>query len=175
VTKGQSVTLRQQLFNGDGQVYAILDGAGIPELLPKLYEGDAPFECLYRGELAPDIAAVAPYLVNLTEESRFTEWLLRNGWGKSWGIFVVGEADLPAMRRHFRRFLTVHNEAGKPMLFRFYDPRVFRLYLPTCNPDELSLLFTSVSSYLMENEEKQAVQIMKFDPPRLTVKEVPLG
>jgi len=45
------------------------------------------------------------------------------------------------MRQHFRRFITVHDESGKPLLFRYYDPRVLRTFLPTCNAKELAEIF----------------------------------
>lgn len=174
MNKEQATRLRQQLFTGEGEVYAILDGAGIPDLLPKLYDAKPPFECLYRGELEPDIAAVAPYLVHLEANSALVDWILQSGWGKGWGIFVSADGNLPAMRRHFRRFLTVHDEAGKPMLFRFYDPRVLRLYLPTCTPKELSLLFTSIRFYLMEGETDKAARLMQLTGGQLAAKDVPL-
>ena len=47
----------------------------------------------------------------------------------------------------------VYNEDGKPLYFRFYDPRVFRVYLPTCNESELEIIFGPVSRYLVESED----------------------
>jgi hypothetical protein len=147
-------TVRELLFGDPGtDVFAVLDGASVPGLVQKLYALKPEYECLYRGELAPDMAEVAPYLVRLDERSEMTEWILGEGWGKHWGIFALAQADLHAMRQHFRRFLVVHDEAGKPMYFRFYDPRVLRQYLPTCNGQELTALFGPVESYMQEGEE----------------------
>ncbi len=146
--------LSQHLFADEhAHTYAVLDGAMIPELLPKLYEREPEYECLYRGELAPDIAEVAPYLVLLESASNFTNWILEHGWGKNWGIFATSAADLRQMRRHFRTFLIVHDEEGTPLYFRYYDPRVLRVYLPTCNAEELTEMFGSVTSYLLEDED----------------------
>ena len=130
--------------------YAILDGASVEGLLDQLYKYEPEFECLYRGELQPDLAEVAPYLVKLDKESVFTDWVIENGWGKHWGVFALTKADLPTLRRHFRRFLTVHNESGEPLVFRFYDPRVLRVYLPTCNAEELTAMFGPVLSFVLE-------------------------
>src|SRR5690242_19385970 len=75
--------------------YAVLDGASIPELLEHLYGEVRPeFVSLYRGELTPDMAEVAPYLVQLKPGHPFTDWLLTEGWGKHWGIFALSSADL---------------------------------------------------------------------------------
>jgi len=141
--------LERHLFSYGGNVYAVLDGAAIPELLDQLYQSQPEFECLYRGELDPDIAAVAPYLVRLDASTPFVGWLLQHGWEKYWGIFAISEADIGTMRRHFRKFLTVHDHAGRPLLFRFYDPRVLSLYLLTCTNAESAVLFNAVKEYIV--------------------------
>ena len=99
------------------------------------------------------MAEVAPYLVRLDRKSAFTDWVIGKGWDNHWGLFVVSRADLRAMRRHLRKFLTVHDSAGKPMLFRYYDPRVLSVFLPTCAPEELGPLFGPALCFVMESEE----------------------
>jgi hypothetical protein len=137
----------------DLNVFGIFDGASIPDLRAHLYNSELEYECLYRGELEPDMAEVAPYLVRLDPASSFTNWVLEQGWGKHWGIFLLSHEALATLRRHFRRFLVVHDSDGKPLYFRFYDPRVLRVYLPTCKADELEALFGPVDRYLMEDQE----------------------
>ena len=139
------------LFSSDARVFAILDGAAVGDLLTPLYEHLPEFECLYRGEIQPDIAEVAPYLVRLERGTEFTKWVLEQGWGNHWGIFAVADAELLALRRHFRRFLTVHDADGKPLYFRYYDPRVLRVYLPTCNAGELRAVFGPVDCFVLED------------------------
>jgi hypothetical protein len=138
-------------------VFAVLDGASVPGLVEKLHALKPEHVCLYRGELEPDMAEVAPYLVRLEDRSEMTGWVLEQGWGKHWGVFALSQADLRALRQHFRRFLVVHDEAGKPMYFRFYDPRVLRKYLPTCDQEQLAAIFGPVASYLAEGEEPSAL------------------
>ncbi len=140
------------LFRNDKYTYAILDGAAMPDLPVKLYEMKPPNVCLYRGELPPDLVYVAPYLVLLFPEQNFTKWLFAECWGKNWGIFAQTGLSLVGMRTHFRSLLTVYDETGKPLLFRFYDPRVFLNYVPTCNGGELQTLFGKVSYYFAETE-----------------------
>ena len=145
--------VRDLLFSQAGTpVYAILDGASIPDLLDHLY-GDRPEFCsLYGGALKPDIAEVAPYLVRLEPRAAFTQWVIERGWGHHWGIFAQGPADLDTLRRHFRRFLIVYDPDTKPLYFRYYDPRVFRVYLPTCTADELAAIFGPIQSFLLEDD-----------------------
>jgi hypothetical protein len=147
--------IARELFkNEEGSTFAVLDGASVPDLLDTLDREKPEYECLYRGELAPDLAAMAPYLVRLEPESPFASWIIRHGWGNHWGIFALSSSDLRTLRQHFRRFLTVHDgETGKPLLFRYYDPRVLRVYLPTCNAEELTAIFGPVSSFVQEGED----------------------
>lgn len=161
--------LRPVLFREDGtNVFAVLDGASIPDLLDKLYVDDRPeFECLYTGDIAPDLAEAAPYLVRLEPASSFTEWALSQGWGKHWGVFAVSAADFRALRHHLRRFLIVHDVNGKAYYFRFYDPRVLRTYLPSCNPGELASFFGPVETWIMEAEDPKTALRFNLNEAKL--------
>src|SRR5215471_19605998 len=145
----------QYLFAEPGAtVFAIVDGASALGLLASLYRYQPDYVCLYRGELQPDMAEVAPYLVRLEPTAEYTAWVIEHGWGNHWGIFAVSHADMREMRQHFRRFLIVHDSSGKPLLFRYYDPRVLRVYLPTCNAEELATVFGPVTYYLLEENDQ---------------------
>src|ERR1035438_6111751 len=103
----------------------------------------------------PPRSTLFPYTTLFRSE--ITEWILSKGWGNHWGIFAIADADLQVMRQHLRRFLTVYDEKGKPLLFRFYDPRVMRVYLPTCNAEELGAIFGPVASYVLEDESSKTL------------------
>ncbi|MCP3869542.1 MAG: DUF4123 domain-containing protein [Gammaproteobacteria bacterium] len=153
-TPEQAENLRKCLYaNPDFQVYGLLDGASNPALIDHLYDDDAEFFCLFSGKLEPDMAEVAPYLVRMDPGSRFSDWVIRESPGNHWGVFVQSSQDLRAMRKHFRQFLQVMSPEGKPLFFRFYDPRVLRVYLPTCNEEESELWFEGLSGFLMESDE----------------------
>jgi len=47
----------------------------------------------------------------------------------------------------------VYDEARRPLYFRYYDPRVLRVYLPTCNEADLGAIFGPVACYFTEGEE----------------------
>lgn len=147
--------LRSHLFaDPDANVFAVLDGASVPDLLDQLY-GDEPPEhcCLFPGTLEPDMAEVAPYLAQLEPDAEFTQWVLSNGWGKHWGIFGVSNDDLGTLRWHFRTLVSAHGPDLEPLTFRFYDPRVFRVFIPTCRPNEIASIFGPVLGYLLEDDD----------------------
>lgn len=151
------------LFREDGtKAYAILDGGSIPNLLDKLYGDQRPeFGCLYAGELTPDLAEVAPYLVRLEPKSEFTEWVLGQGWGNHWGVYVLAALDFDGVRHHLRKFLIVHDTGGKPFYFRYYDPRVLRTFLPSCKLGELVEFFGPLKTWVLEDEDPAT--LLRFD------------
>src|SRR5215207_11121383 len=104
----------QYLFGEEANVYAVLDGASVPDLQEHIYQYEPAYFCLFRGELKPDMAEVAPYLVCLEPNSKFTDWVIEKGWGNHWGIFAVTHADIREMRQHFRTFLIVYDKDGRP-------------------------------------------------------------
>ncbi len=137
----------------DTQLYAVLDGARNTGIHPAVLQSECEFECLYAGELEPDLAQAAPYLVKLARDRPFADLLIRQGWGDSWGIFVRSSTAFRDLRRHLRKFLMVYDPALKPMYFRYYDPRVLRMFLPTCNEEELATIFGPVQYYLLEGAD----------------------
>ena len=164
------------LFSEEGMnVYAVLDGAAIPDLLLSFHQHQPEYICLYRGQLKPDMETVAPYVVHLQRGTAFANWVLQKGWGEHWGVFAVAEANLVAMRKHFRKFLTVHNSDGNPLLFRYYDPRVMRVYLPTCNAKELEEFFGPVVAYRLEGETPDTLLDHRFVSDALQQKKVQLS
>ena len=68
-------------------------------------------------------------------------------------LIAVSDAAFKEVRKHFRQFLMAKLPDGKQVYFRFYDPRVLRLYLPTCTPEEINQFFGPVKYYLTEDEK----------------------
>ena len=140
-----------------GSLFAILDGAAVDGLPRQLARMQPTHVCLYRGELAADMVATAPYLVHLAPNHAFTNWMLEKAWGNNWGVFVEAGVDIKALRKHFRGFLMVDDPNGRSLYFRYYDPRVLRVYLPTCCAQELVHVFGPVKRYWVEDDENGLV------------------
>jgi len=177
IEKGAIESLVEHLFSQpDTNVFCVLDGASVPDLPSVLWEHEPEHVCLYRGELEPDMAEVAPYLVKLEPESPFTDWVLKEGWGNHSGIFAItpAEVDIRALRQHFRKFLMVMDPEGKSIYFRYYDPRVLRVYLPTCNAEEMEIVFGPISSYMLEDEDSSVLMRFSSEGEKLRVDKVTL-
>jgi hypothetical protein len=134
-------------------IYAILDAARDERIYAKLISSEFQYFCLFRGEKTQELSLVAPYLVPLNRDDPFTQWLFEFGWGNSWGIFIESTTKIHTLKRHFQELVSVYDDAGKPLSFRFYDPRVLRIYLPTCTQSELLEVFGPVILYYVEDED----------------------
>jgi hypothetical protein len=142
------------LLAEDHVVYAVLDGARDRRIHTAVRDAGLPAVCLFSGALSPALAAAAPYLVQLRRASPFVRFILQNGWGNAWGIFAMSMATTEEMRRHLRRFLRVVDADGRRLFFRYYDPRVLRLYLPTCTEDELAAVFGPIQRFSLEAADR---------------------
>lgn len=112
-----------------------------------------------QGEALDD---VAPYLVSLEKEGRLIEQLVREGWGKSWGVFVTCARPPSELRRHFRRLSIVDIEkpdgSSQQAYFRLYDPRVLRSIVPMCGVRQAAELFGEVGAFLLEGEQGEVLR-----------------
>lgn len=137
----------------ESPIYVILDAARIFGELDTAQKLQTKFLSLYKGQSEELLSAVAPYLFHYQPNSEFANWLCDKGWGNAWGVFVQSSESLESLQTHFRRFLMVKTEDGRELYFRFYDPRVLRIFLPTCEPGQLQEFFGPVESYLLEDED----------------------
>lgn len=139
------------------RLFALLDSARTDRVLNLLRNSGERYESLYQGKFAEDLADYAPYLVQLSENSVLLVSLLKEGWGQSWGVYFTCQKPFEDLRRHFRHFLLIQTEDGQDLYFRFYHPRVLRVFLPTCTPEETTQFFGPIASYLVESDDAQAL------------------
>jgi len=138
----------EKIFN-----YIILDAARTRVEIIKAKELNPNHDSLFRGRSEQPLAYVAPYLFSFDPQTEFAKWYMQNGWGNSWGILVYSKSDLKSLVKHFRHFLMVKTEDGEQLYFRFYDPRVLRVFLPTCDERQLRDFFGPIDYFLCESEE----------------------
>jgi len=164
--RGQPSRLAAQLFGGqvagmrpDSAVYMLLDAARDPRIYSWLSEPREVVRqrCLYQGDVGDNLAHVAPYLLALREDQPESLRFAEAGFGQSWGLFLTSAAAFDDVRRHLRKFNVVYRQDGTPLVFRFYDPRVLRAFLPTCTGSELQRFFGPIDAFVAESEEGDAL------------------
>jgi len=105
---------------------------------------------IFQGRLAEKLDDVAPYLITLERDSRYLNvWERR--LGRNAGILLVSEADADSLWMHLRGIFVVTDEDGARYSFRYYDPRVLRVYLPTCTADEARGFFGPIRRLFVES------------------------
>jgi hypothetical protein len=178
---------RQRLFeiltSTPEPLYAVLDAARDLAALNWSKESGEEYQSLYDGQSAQDLEMFAPYLVRFSKPSPLLRNLVAKAWGKSWGIYLTSAASFPDLRKHFRQFLIaqIEGKGDKHFYFRFYDPRVLLIYLPTCTPQEVRHFFGPTGTFLLEHKdertllrfrtgarglEREEVSLEKSDVPR---------
>ncbi|MEP0847587.1 MAG: DUF4123 domain-containing protein [Phycisphaerae bacterium] len=108
---------------------------------------------LMRGPLAPFVQHVAPHLVEIDIDTTYVDtWA--GSLGQAAGILLVTSAAPAELAAHLRSLFVVTDEAGEKYSFRFYDPRVTRLFLPTCDETQLREFFGPVRLVIVESTQR---------------------
>lgn len=155
-----------------GRLFAIVDATdtpAVPERASRLGEGRAV--SLYRGDAEESLSAIAPYLIHLDWPT--LEWIIETLWPTPWGVLVLADTPLDALRTHFRKFLVVDGPAGESWYFRFYDPRVLPAYLASCDDEQLRAFFGPVLAYGLTDHETYGVKVLSRGTERVPVRPVP--
>jgi hypothetical protein len=176
--RGQSASLLSSLFSkrGGTELYMLLDTARDPRIYVRLMElGDTVHaRSLYQGDIGESLAHVSPYLLTLRDDQPASRWFAEAGFRQSWGLFVTTPIGFDELRRHLRKFNIVYSEDRTPLVFRFYDPRVLRRFLPTCTAEELRRFFGPIDSFLTESEEADALIRFTFRGGELIQSHLPV-
>ena len=114
--------------------------------------------CLYEGDSEKFLSVVAPWLFDFDPNSDFANWIANNAQSNDWGIFLRSSAEPIKVYRHLRKFLIISTEDGRELYFRFYDPRVLRVFLPTCDRDQLKEFFGPIEAFIAEDENGLLVE-----------------
>lgn len=147
--------------DSDDQVFWLMDGARDPAIVSLIEQSALESGCLYAGPLIPRLKAAAPWLVRLAADSPASLALLQKGWGKAWGILLVVPATMAMdqVRRHCKKLLRVRTEDHRVLMFRFYDPRVLSVFLPTSSPDQYQALIGPLRRVVVEEGDGEQWQV----------------
>lgn len=146
--------------------FALVDAAQDQSLHASVTQS-AEWQCLIARKQPPVLATVLPYLVRLQAGDRLTERWRSEGDGRSWGLQFRSALPIDRLRLHFKRFLTARLPDGRTVLFRFYDPRVFRTYMRAASAEERRPWFEGVSLYSVEGEQPGGRHVFRLIGGRL--------
>ena len=153
--------------------YHLLDAARMGFTMETARQLNPVHESLYRGRSEEVLDSIAPYLFQYELRSGFDTWLQEN-YGDSWGVGVISDAPMEVLHKHFRKFLLVKTDNGKEMYFRFYDPRVLRVFLPSCDAIQLAEFFGPVQQFSVEDPAQKQLLLFSYTGNRLKIQEQPI-
>lgn len=108
---------------------------------------------LMRGPLAPFVQHVAPHLVEIDIDTSYVDaWA--GSLGQAAGILLISSAAPAELIAHLRTLFVVTDDGGEQYSFRFYDPRVTRLFLPTCDETQVREFFGPVRLVIVESTQR---------------------
>lgn len=139
--------------------HALLDGARMGSWMSEAQKLNEKHLPLYVGVQGGALAGLSPVLFSFNSASTFGSWCLHSGWGASWGVLLKSSLPMHELQQHFRKFLKVQTESGKSLFFRYYDPRVLRIFLPTCTGAQLHEFFGEGIEYFLVEDEDPAFAI----------------
>lgn len=136
-------------------LYGVLDLARAPDLYPHIQRLEpVRARCLYQGRLHPEVVRHSAHLVELAPGDPLRQLWSGKGWGGAWGMWVESRAEFRAVWRRMRHFTqAVLPDGSGPVLFRFWDPRVARTFMPLIEPGQAKDWFTDVDAYVVESED----------------------
>jgi hypothetical protein len=155
--------IRSQLASDESVgLYAVVDACQAPELieLARSQYGQ-PNRMLFKGKAASleEVELFAPFFISIDPETDFLDhWITY--CGENAGVLFTTAAPPVRIFRHLRKIFVVQDEGGQEHFFRFYDPRVLRVYLPTCSREELRTFFGPIQAFYVDGKEPS--KLVKF-------------
>jgi len=144
--------LLNSLFSKQYKTYVILDGAASDKISFNVnHIFNTKSRSLYLGKDEENLEEVAPYLVELSEVNKFTDWVLE-GYGNGYSLFLQSTYDLITIHSVLSPLTKIIDEETEDNVFvRFYDPRVFQKYLKIQTKEQCEALFSIIPIFLYEN------------------------
>ena len=109
-------------------------------------------------------ARVQVYVVAPAPQGRLLDVLIKDGWGHGWGFFCVSSFAMEEICAHLRNYMLLYTGAGRPLTFRFWDPRVLRVFAPALPPEEAVDFFGPLARILVEGEKPEVALELALTP-----------
>lgn len=144
-------TMLDILYAASGNVYVYLNALR-DQLIQAFVEASGEQFLPLSQSLVASRVMTSSYLVGLPRNSRLHNVLLKEGWGRMWGVYCSSPAPLDQLGGHLRSFATVHSSGGVPLNLPLADPQFMRVFLAGLSPAEGIAVFGPVRHFFLETE-----------------------
>jgi len=132
--------------------YVIADGALDKEIDTNLEIYQPEYRTLYPEDYSKAAGYAQPFLIDIKNNNEFTEWFLEKGYGNSRGIYVLSTQNIDTLANNIKDFTIGHmTEGNKETFFRFYDPKIFPVFLRILCANQVAQVFAEQTYWLCEN------------------------
>ena len=149
-TQPQTVML-DSLYAVPGNVYVYLNSLR-EQLIQAFVEASGEQFLPLTQSLVAGRAMNSSYLVLLPRNSRLHNVLLKEGWGRMWGVYCSSPAPLEQVAGHLRSFACVQSGTGVPLNLPLADPQFLRVLLASLSPTEGIAIFGPIRHFFLEAE-----------------------
>jgi FHA domain/Domain of unknown function (DUF4123) len=143
------VTILDALYGAQGNVYVYLNGLR-EQLIQAFVEASGEQYVPLGQALVAGRAVASSYLVALPRTSKLLNVLLKDGWGRMWGVYCSSPATFEQVASHLYAFSTVQTGNGVPLNLPLYDPQFLHMFLSSLSPAEALALFGPIRSFFLE-------------------------
>lgn len=147
------------------RAFLLLDPIQIDNLPDRLFELGhiTGFQSLYRRTAYSDLLDIGPLLVPVSTDSPLAHAFVRE-WSATAGIWLESEAAEEVVLEHLRSLIHVRVEGDATVLFRYYDPRITRLWLSDLAPPERDRLMGPVRLIRLPESDRSEGAIRQENP-----------
>lgn len=174
-SKALTDALRDELPPGH-DVYALVDGAHDPHLLPQIISSGHRFACLFDEREAAHLAHSAVFLVHVPADHDLIG-ILGHGLGRAWFSFVRSALDFDAVLHHLQQYSKCRHDEGNgravDAYFAFWDPRVAADWLPTLQGVTAQHFFAPFEAFCAESPAREdRLMLYRYVDAAVTVTEM---
>ena len=145
------VSVLEALYASTGSLYVYLNGLREP-LIQAFVEASGEQYVPLGQLLVAGRAVASSYLVAVPRTSKLLNVLMKDGWGRTWGVYCSSPAPFEQVAAHLYAFSTVQTGNGVPLNLPLSDPQFLHTFLALMSPTESLALFGPVRHFFFESQ-----------------------
>lgn len=163
------------LLNDPNHLYAIIDCSRRGGIFQWLKSSKLTKESLFSGNTQIMMEEIAPYLIQYKQED-FHLWseLLDQYWATSSLFFISSYRNSDQLRLQLKKCFIAETPTGKEALFRFFDPRAWRSFLPMATSQQVDYIYGDAID-TVHTESQCGEKLFSFDHQKRSVLDKVLG
>jgi pSer/pThr/pTyr-binding forkhead associated (FHA) protein len=147
----RELKILKAMFDRREPVYAILDAT--KDMLVRAFVEACGEPAMPLTEaLIQNRSGIGSYLLSVPPTStKLLDVLVKDGWGKGWGVYCSSGAGMDSVASHLRNTINVYTSSGLPFQLKLQDPNLLRWFLPGLMPHEATAVMGPITRFVAES------------------------